>query len=70
MLECLALHPLTHVTFGVLLRSGASLLDHGDELALVLDGGCIEVGEEGPARPRVGQIAPLAGDRVWRCQHQ
>jgi hypothetical protein len=28
------------------------------------------VGEEGPARPRVGQIAPLAGDRVWRCQHQ
>ena len=52
----LVLHPLVHVGLGVLVRPRASLLDHRNDLALVLDGGSIKVGQEGPACLRFGHV--------------
>src|SRR5689334_10326377 len=60
--EVLVLHPLAHVSLGILLRPRAPFFDHGDKLPLVLDRGGVEVRQEGPALLRFSHVNSFAGD--------
>src|SRR5690348_5409691 len=60
--ELLVLHPLVHVSLGILLRPRAPFFDHGDKLPLVLNRGGVEVRKEGPSLLRFGHVNSLASD--------